>query len=83
MNTAVTQIEKATNNQQVEIIMQQMQVQINHLSPCIYLFYEDRISYAINERFENIKNTIVQKLVHVEKINPKNEWYVPKQKQKN
>jgi len=83
MNTAVTQIEKATNTQQVEIIMQQMQVQINHLSPCIYLFYEDLISYAIDERFENIKNSIFQNLVYVEKINPKYEWYIPIQKQKN
>ncbi len=83
MNTAITQIERATNTQQVEIIMQQMQVQINQLSPCIYLFYEDLISYAINERFENVKNTIFQKLVYVDKINSKNEWYVPKQKQKN
>ncbi len=83
MNTAVNQIERATNIEQVGTIMQQMQVQINQLSPCIYLFYENLISYAINDRFENVTNRIYQKLVYVEKINPKNEWYIPKQKQKN
>jgi len=83
INTAVSQIEKETNTQQVEVIMQQMQVQINQQSPCIYLFYKDEISYAINERFENVTNKIYQKLKFVGKINPKNEWYIPKQKQKN
>jgi peptide/nickel transport system substrate-binding protein len=83
MNTAITQIEKVSNIQQSEVIMQQMQVQINQLSPCIYLFFENLISYAMNERLENVKNRIRQKLVYVDKINPKNEWYIPKQKQKN
>jgi len=83
LNTAVSQIEKATNSEQIDVIMQQMQVQINQLSPCIYLFLEDQILYAIDGRFENVTNTIYQNLKNVRKINPKDEWYIPKQKQKN
>jgi peptide/nickel transport system substrate-binding protein len=83
MNTAVTQINNIPENQQTAMIVQQMQVHLNQQSPCIYLFYQDIASYAISDRFENTKNTLFQKLEYVGKINPKNEWFVPKQKQKN
>jgi len=83
MNTAVTQINNIPENQQTAMIVQQMQVHLNQQSPCIYLFYQDIASYAISDRFENTKNTFFQNLEYVGKINPKNEWFVPKQKQKN
>ena len=83
MNTAVTQIDNIPEDQQTAMIVQQMQVHLNQQSPCIYLFYQDVVSYAINDRFENTKNTIFQNLEYVGNINPKHEWFVPKQKQKN
>ncbi|MCK5347133.1 MAG: hypothetical protein KAR20_27175, partial [Candidatus Heimdallarchaeota archaeon] len=82
MNTAMSRSERAYTKEQLIPIMRQMQVQINQLSPCIFLFFEDRANYAINNRFENTISTIYQNLEYVVKIYPKNEWFVPKENQK-
>ena len=82
LNSAVSQSERAYSDQQISRIMRQMQVQINQFSPSIFLFFEDRIYYVINERFRNTNNRIFQNLEYVIKINPKNEWFVPKSEQK-
>lgn len=81
LNSAIAQSEKATRVEQLSRIMRQMHVQINQFSPAIFLFFEDRIYYVIHDRFENTNNRIFQKLEYVVKLNPKNEWSVPKSKQ--
>ncbi|TFH01733.1 MAG: ABC transporter substrate-binding protein [Calditrichales bacterium] len=82
MNGAITQSEKVYTIEQLIPIMKQMQVQINQQSPCIFLFFEKNASYAINDRFQHTKNTIYQNLEYVLKVYPKNEWFVPKTRQK-
>ena len=82
LNSAVSQSERAYSDEQISRIMRQMQVQINQFSPSIFLFFEDRIYFVINDRFRNTNNRIFQNLEYVIKINPKNEWFVPKSEQK-
>jgi peptide/nickel transport system substrate-binding protein len=82
LNTAVSRSENAYTEQQITTIMQQMQVRINQYSPCIFLFFQNRIRIAINDRFKNTNNKTFEKLEYVTKIYPKNEWYVSKQNQK-
>jgi ABC-type transport system substrate-binding protein len=82
INSAISRSAEAYSSQEISRILQQMQVQINQLSPCIFLFFEDQIIYAINTRFRNTSNTEFQELEFVLKIYPKNEWYVPVQNQK-
>ena len=82
MNTLVSQSARSFSDEQIKRIIQQMQVQINSYSPSIFLFFEDRIYFAINNRFKNTKTTTFQRLEYVVKIYPKYEWFVPSNDQK-
>jgi len=62
--------------------MQRIQYLINRYVPCVYLFFEYRIYYAIHERFENTKLGVRENLRYQVKLTPKYEWYVPQNKQK-
>ena len=63
-------------------IMHRIQYLLSEQAPCIYLFFEDRMFCAISHRFENYRHVYIEEGNYIIKLNPENEWYVPKEKQK-
>ena len=82
INQLMEHSEKTYTRAKMQSISHRMQHLINQFSPCLFLFFEKRIYFVINNRFENIKKNFYQFDEFIVKISPKNEWYVPKNKQK-
>lgn len=83
LNLILNHLSDSDRNEELVSLSNRFQYLLNQYSPCIFLFFEDRSFYAINPRFENVTssyNETINKMVT--KFNPKNEWYVPKEKQK-
>ena len=85
-NRYINQLIKFSERNPSEIrrrqIMDQIQQRINQNFSCIFLFFEEQVYYAINNRFENFRNISYEKFKFIIKLNTKNEWFVPKDKQK-
>ena len=62
--------------------MYRIQYLLGESSPCIYLFFEDRIFCAIDSRFENFQEIFIENGKHARILFPEYDWYVPKEKQK-
>jgi ABC-type transport system substrate-binding protein len=67
---------------QIRPIMHRVQYLLNQQAPCIYLFFEDRIFCAIDNRFENFRDKFSENGKFFQKLYPEYDWYVPKEKQK-
>jgi len=74
--------EEALNQTDLRPIISQIQHLFNVFSPCIFLFFEDKVIYAINNRFENTRIPIREGSNDITRKMPIYEWYVPKEKQK-
>lgn len=73
--------EKVMNQEQMRTIIYRIQHLINQYSPCIFLFYDEQIYYAVQHRFKNIRNMYNAGGEYIVKLYPKNKWYVPKEQQ--
>ncbi len=82
LDNLIRYTQRSLKSDDMKNAVHRMQYLISQSVPCAFLFFEDRAYYAINNRFENIKNLFYQKLEYVVKFYPKNEWYVPKEKQR-
>ena len=74
--------ENSYHNNQIQPIMYRIQYLLGESSPCIYLFFEDRIFCAIDSRFENFQEIFIENGKHARILFPEYDWYVPKEKQK-
>jgi hypothetical protein len=67
---------------QLRPIMHRIQYLLSEQAPCIYLFFEDRIFCAVDNRFETYRDIFHENGRYVRKLYPEYEWSVPKEKQK-
>lgn len=75
--------ENPLDERQTNEITQRTQYILNQYSPCVFMFLVNRSYFAVNTRFENFKNSYYKNLEFIVKLNPKYEWFVPVDKQKN
>jgi peptide/nickel transport system substrate-binding protein len=84
-NSSIDQLvrfsEKVMNQEQMRTIIYRIQHLINQYSPCIFLFYDEQIYYAVNNRFKNIRNMYNAGGEYIIKLYPKSKWYVPRSQQ--
>ena len=62
-------------------LLQRIQYLYYDYAPCVFLFFEHQVYYAIHNRFENTKIVIKDNLNVQTKLTPKYEWYVKKMDQ--
>jgi ABC-type oligopeptide transport system substrate-binding subunit len=82
INAVIDRSEKAFRMNELLPNLQRIQYLFNEYAPCIFLFFENRTYFAINDRFENIKVVFLENQEYQTKLTPKYVWYVPKDKQK-
>jgi ABC-type transport system substrate-binding protein len=83
LNSLITTINNLSDENGLPDLSNRFQYILNQNLPCLFLFFEFRDKYAINPRFENIITSFFQTTeTNIIKFNPKNEWFVPKDKQK-
>jgi peptide/nickel transport system substrate-binding protein len=59
-------------------LLQRIQFLYYDYAPCVFLFFEHQVYYAIHNRFENTKIIIKDNLNVQTKLTPKYKWYVKK-----
>jgi len=83
LDLILEQISKTSDKNEILPLSYRFQHMLNRQSPVVFLFFRDRELYAIHPRFENVKTSILlTPEKQITKFNAKNEWYVPKDKQK-
>lgn len=82
INAVIDRSEKTYRMNELLPNLQRVQYLLNEYVPCIFLFYENQAYYAINNRLENLKILYLENQHYQNKLIPKYEWYVPKEKQK-
>jgi ABC-type transport system substrate-binding protein len=82
VNQLVQFSSKTYSSGELRPILHRIQHLLNINATSIFLFYEDRVFYALSKRFQNIKKTVFQNGEYMVKLKPKNEWFVPADRQK-
>lgn len=75
---------QAENDQNTrKILFQRFQIILHQEAPAIFLFFDDRVIYAVNSRFQNIRISYSNaEKVYYYRLMPFENWFVPKNIQK-
>lgn len=75
---------QAENDQNArKILIQRFQIILHQDAPAVFLFFDDRVIYAVNNRFQNIRISYSNaEKVYYYRLMPFENWFVPKSKQK-
>jgi peptide/nickel transport system substrate-binding protein len=63
-------------------LLQQIQIILHRESPAVFLFFDDKIIYAVNNRFQNIRVSFRSSNEYFYRLVPFENWFVPKALQK-
>ncbi len=66
-----------------KILIQRFQIILHQDAPVVFLFFDDRVIYAVNNRFQNIRISYSNaEKVYYYRLMPFENWFVPKNLQK-
>ncbi len=63
-------------------VIQRFQVYLRQDSPAVFLFFDDKVIYAVNQRFRDIRTPFRSSSGFYYRLNPFEDWYVPKSLQR-
>ncbi len=63
-------------------LYQRYQIVIHQEVPVVFLFFQDKIIYAVQNRFQNIRISYSKGKMYYYRLNPLENWFVPKVLQK-
>ncbi len=71
-----------SNPDQRQALMQRFQIFLHRDVPAVFLYFDDDIIYAVKNRFRNVRVSFTSDKSFYHRLNPLENWYVPKPLQK-
>ncbi len=72
----------ATTPDPAKQLIQRLQIILNQDTPVVFLFFDEKIIYAVHNRFKEIRVTFMDGESFYHRLNPFENWFVPKPLQK-
>ncbi|MFZ0388846.1 MAG: hypothetical protein WAN36_00190, partial [Calditrichia bacterium] len=70
------------NPDQWQQLARRYQIALHQDAPVVFLYFDDKIIYAVNNRFQNVRVPFSNGTSYYFRLNPLENWFVPKSMQK-